>query len=61
MRRAGWMRIVTPVLIDAFPSRILNLHRSLLPSFKGGHGVEKGIREWERVAIAVSPTLELGQ
>ncbi|MCU0550765.1 MAG: phosphoribosylglycinamide formyltransferase [Leptolyngbya sp. Prado105] len=32
---AGWMRIVTPVLINAFPNRILNIHPSLLPSFKG--------------------------
>ena len=29
------MRIVTPVLIDAFPGRLLNIHPSLLPSFKG--------------------------
>jgi phosphoribosylglycinamide formyltransferase-1 len=32
---AGWMRIVTPVLIEAFPQRLLNIHPSLLPSFPG--------------------------
>ncbi len=32
---AGWMRIVTPVLIEAFPQRLLNIHPSLLPSFRG--------------------------
>jgi phosphoribosylglycinamide formyltransferase 1 len=32
---AGWMRIVTPVLIDAYPDRLLNIHPSLLPSFRG--------------------------
>ena len=32
---AGWMRIVTPILIDAFPNRLLNIHPSLLPSFRG--------------------------
>ena len=32
---AGWMRIVTPVLIQAFEGRLLNIHPSLLPSFKG--------------------------
>ncbi len=32
---AGWMRIVTPVLIQAFPGRLLNVHPSLLPSFRG--------------------------
>ena len=32
---AGWMRIVTPVLIEAFPDRLINIHPSLLPSFRG--------------------------
>jgi phosphoribosylglycinamide formyltransferase-1 len=32
---AGWMRIVTPRLIGAFPSRLINIHPSLLPSFRG--------------------------
>jgi len=32
---AGWMRIVTPVLIQAFPGRLVNVHPSLLPSFRG--------------------------
>ena len=32
---AGWMRIVTPVLIEAFPERLINIHPSLLPSFRG--------------------------
>ena len=38
---AGWMRIVTQVLIDAFPERILNIHPSLLPSFKGIQAIEQ--------------------
>uniref|UniRef100_B8HN73 Phosphoribosylglycinamide formyltransferase n=1 Tax=Cyanothece sp. (strain PCC 7425 / ATCC 29141) TaxID=395961 RepID=B8HN73_CYAP4 len=40
---AGWMRIVTPVLIDAFPERIINLHPSLLPSFPGVRAVEQAL------------------
>ncbi len=32
---AGYMLVVTPVFIDAFPNRILNIHPSLLPSFPG--------------------------
>ncbi len=32
---AGFMRIVTPVLLDAFPLRVLNVHPSLLPAFPG--------------------------
>jgi len=40
---AGWMRIITPVLIDAFPDKIINIHPSLLPSFKGAHAVEQAL------------------
>jgi phosphoribosylglycinamide formyltransferase 1 len=40
---AGWMRIVTPVLLEAFPHRVLNIHPSLLPSFKGIRAVEQAI------------------
>ncbi len=32
---AGYDRILTAPLIDAFPERILNIHNSLLPSFAG--------------------------
>jgi phosphoribosylglycinamide formyltransferase 1 len=34
---AGFMRIVTPVLLDAFPMRVLNIHPALLPAFPGTH------------------------
>ncbi len=40
---AGWMRLVTQVLIDAFPNRILNIHPSLLPSFPGVRAVEQAL------------------
>ena len=36
---AGYMRKLTPVMLDAFPDRVLNLHPALLPSFKGGHAI----------------------
>jgi phosphoribosylglycinamide formyltransferase-1 len=32
---AGFMRLVKTPLLDAFPSRILNIHPSLLPAFPG--------------------------
>ena len=32
---AGYMRIVTPVLIAAYPNRMMNIHPSLLPAFLG--------------------------
>jgi phosphoribosylglycinamide formyltransferase-1 len=34
---AGYMRIVTPVLLRAFPMRVMNIHPALLPSFPGTH------------------------
>lgn len=40
---AGWMRIVTPVLIEAFAGRLLNIHPSLLPSFRGVDAVGQAL------------------
>lgn len=40
---AGWMRLVTPILIDAFLNKIINIHPSLLPSFRGVRAVEQAI------------------
>ena len=37
---AGYMRMVTGVLLDAFPNRIVNLHPALLPSFVGAHAIQ---------------------
>ncbi len=34
---AGFMRLVTPVLLRAFPMRIMNIHPALLPAFPGTH------------------------
>jgi phosphoribosylglycinamide formyltransferase-1 len=47
---AGWMRVVTPVLIDAFPDRIINIHPSLLPSFKGVRAVEQALDAGVKIA-----------
>ena len=32
---AGFMRLLTPVFLDAFPHRVVNIHPSLLPAFPG--------------------------
>lgn len=40
---AGWMRIVTHVLLEAYPNRVINIHPSLLPSFKGIRAIEQAL------------------
>lgn len=40
---AGWMRIVTQVLINGYPERIINIHPSLIPSFKGIRAIEQAL------------------
>ena len=35
---AGYMRMLTPGFLNAFPHRVINIHPALLPSFPGIHG-----------------------
>jgi phosphoribosylglycinamide formyltransferase 1 len=41
---AGYMRLLSPYFVSAFPNRILNIHPSLLPSFPG---LESQRQAWE--------------
>ena len=36
---AGFMRILGPLFVDAFPNQIINSHPALLPEFPGAHAV----------------------
>ncbi|MDY0295209.1 MAG: phosphoribosylglycinamide formyltransferase [Acholeplasmataceae bacterium] len=38
---AGYMRIIGKTLLDAYPNKIINIHPSLLPMFKGKHAIER--------------------
>jgi len=40
---AGYMTILSPAMLSAFPGRVLNTHPSLLPSFKGAHPVRDAL------------------
>jgi phosphoribosylglycinamide formyltransferase 1 len=42
---AGYMKIVTPILVNAYTNRMMNIHPSLLPSFPGLDAQKKAI-EW---------------
>lgn len=45
---AGYMRLISEVLLSAFPQRIVNIHPSLLPAFPGkdaiGQAMEHGVK-----------------
>ena len=40
---AGYMRVVKEPLLSAFPNRIINIHPSLLPAFKGLHAWKQAL------------------
>jgi len=40
---AGFMRVLTPVFLDAFPGRVVNIHPALLPAFPGTHAQKQAL------------------
>ena len=44
---AGWMKIVSKKFTDEFAGRIINLHPSLLPKYKGLHAIEQAMKAGE--------------
>lgn len=46
---AGFMTILDKPIFDAFEGRVLNTHPSLLPAFRGAHGVEDALEAGVRV------------
>jgi phosphoribosylglycinamide formyltransferase-1 len=61
---AGYMRVLSPVFIDAFRGRILNIHPSLLPSFPGldaqRQALEYGVKFTGCTVHYVDETLDAG-
>jgi len=47
---AGFMRIISPVLINAFPNAIMNIHPALLPSFPGLHAQRQALDHGVKLA-----------
>ncbi len=47
---AGFMRLVTPVLLDAFPWRVINIHPALLPAFPGVHAQRQALAYGVKIA-----------
>ncbi|MSQ47979.1 MAG: phosphoribosylglycinamide formyltransferase [Deltaproteobacteria bacterium] len=49
---AGFMRVLTPFFVRAFPQRIINIHPALLPAFPGTHAQRQALQYGVRVAGA---------
>ena len=47
---AGYMRLLSPRLLRAYPQRILNIHPSLLPAFPGLHAQRQALAHGVRVS-----------
>ena len=47
---AGYMRVVKPKLLAAFPNRVLNIHPAILPSFPGIAGWKQALDYGAKVA-----------
>lgn len=61
---AGFMRLLSATFVNAFPSRILNIHPALLPSFPGLHAqrqaLEHGVRFSGATVHLVDTNLDAG-
>jgi phosphoribosylglycinamide formyltransferase 1 len=40
---AGYMHLLVPEFLERFPSRVLNVHPSLLPAFPGAHAIDDAL------------------
>lgn len=62
---AGYMRIVGEVLLGAYEGRIVNIHPSLLPAFRGAHAIEQafeyGVKVFGVTIHYVDATLDGGR
>ncbi len=47
---AGFMRVLTPTFLQAFPGRVINIHPALLPAFPGTHAQRQALEYGVKVA-----------
>jgi phosphoribosylglycinamide formyltransferase-1 len=60
---AGFMKVIPESFIGAWPKKILNLHPSLLPSYKGLRAIERGYADGAALGVTihwVTPELDAG-
>ena len=62
---AGYMRLIGPTLLEMFRGRIVNIHPSLLPAFKGAHAIrdafDYGVKVYGVTIHYVDETLDGGR
>lgn len=62
---AGYMRIIGKTLLEAYPRKIINIHPSLLPAFKGAHAIrdafEYGVKVYGVTIHYVDESLDGGE
>lgn len=62
---AGYMRLIGPSLLEMYGGRIINIHPSLLPAFKGAHAIrdafEYGVKVFGVTIHYVDETLDGGR
>lgn len=57
---AGFMRVVTPVLLEAFPMRVVNIHPSLLPAFPGVRAQRQALEYGVRISGCTVHLVDVG-
>lgn len=57
---AGYMRLLSPAFVRAFPERILNVHPSLLPAFPGTDAVRQALAHGVKVTGATVHLVDEG-
>lgn len=62
---AGFMRVLTPEFVNKWKNRVINIHPSLLPSFKGLNAQEQALKAGVKIAGCtvhfVTPELDSGE
>ena len=62
---AGYMRLIGPTLLECYGGKIINIHPSLLPAFKGAHAIrdafEYGVKVYGVTIHYVDETLDGGK
>lgn len=57
---AGFMRLLGPAVLSAYPNRVVNTHPALLPSFPGAHAVRDAINYGVRVTGSTVHLVDAG-